>query len=362
MRGSNPTLTIFNDPHIGVQRVAGTTKESALALRRYAIDRLRGLLSTATAYSSNVCILGDLFDAFTVPLEDVAQVVAAFREFTSDGSELTLVLGNHDLSTDSTKMGAAQLVAAMVPEVKLVEGKGAWVAEGVWAVPHLRNQEVFDLALNAVPPCNYLLLHCNYDNQFAAQKDHSLNLCEARARELLEDTVGSNILLAHEHQHRTALNGRVVAIGNQFPTSVADCQSNHSGGQGGVKYYASIRDTGLDMVPCWEAKGSFLDVSWDSELTASATAAEFIRVSGIAERDRVVEAMRKVAKLRQTSSAYVVANAVRTPADDGRGGDVATSVEDVRAVDAVDEFLNLLDKREPWMRTAVETYIKDNAK
>ena len=97
------------------------------------------------------------------------------------------------------------------------------------------NQDLFDLELATARMGNGATSCCTPTTTTSStvESDHSLNVGVEQAQGLIER--GWKLVFAHEHQQRTALDGNVVIIGNQIPTSVADCLGNDS------KQFATIR-------------------------------------------------------------------------------------------------------------------------
>lgn len=314
-------ITILNDLHIGAVRSAGTTPASALALRKYALDQLGSLLQET---NEDLILLGDVFDSYLVPNQDLLETYRLLQDWLTKGHKLMLVIGNHDKSKDSTRLGSFELLAALLGDsenVTFLEGAG-WLneSEGVYAVSHVTNQDLLDMHLSQVPKCKFLLLHANYDNNFATQADHSLNMSKEQAQECLAE----KIIFAHEHNHRTALGGKVFVLGNQFPMSVSDCLSPQD------KFMHRISAAGIERVKTWERAEGYADMPWNALADADA---KFIRISGTATPEQAGEAATAVALYRRQSDAFVVTNAVQVLAD---GETERASLESLEAVQSFD--------------------------
>lgn len=298
-------LTILNDLHVGAVRTGGTTPKSAYELRRYISQSFENLIETVPA-GSDLMILGDLFDAYSVPYLDLLATYMALDLWCTQRPQQTLYLvaGNHDLSKTVSTMSSFQFLGKLLT----LEGTRANVevielptlTKHGYVIPHLPNQDLFNLALAEVPACDFLFLHCNYDNAFAVESDHSLNISPEQARAA---PVG-RIIVAHEHQGRQALNGKVIIPGNQIPSSVADCIGNDQ------KFFTQIEGQNCTLVPCWEAEGSFARVQWDLWKEA-APDAQFIRVEGDVSALDSAKAVAAISKLRAAHSAFVVTNALK---------------------------------------------------
>lgn len=300
-------LTIINDTHLGVKRNAGATPESNKALRDYQFNHLSKLLDTAK--ESCLIVNGDLFDTFLVDNETLLLTYTQFVSFLSNTeNQLILVAGNHDLSRDSSKLSSFHLLCS------LLEGQGNFssvfqptrFSDCVYIVPHLVDQEAFNAALKDIPKCEstkgIVLLHANFDNGFADGLDHSLNM----SREQAQDLISKNwtLVFGHEHQSRTVLKDRVVCVGNQIPTSIADCLTTVE------KYYAKYTSTvGVTLVPYMVLnQGIFVDIPW-TEVKDTSPEFNFIRVSGKFEKHQSIEVAEVIYNLRKKSSAFVISNA-----------------------------------------------------
>jgi metallophosphoesterase superfamily enzyme len=308
-------IKIINDLHAGVRRQGGTTISSRAALNKYISKEIKGLLTWATD-TDVLVILGDIFDKAKVSevvLVDVLFMLTSFlRESKAD---LILVRGNHDskseLVDDMCSLEALYtlLVAALSDmrddptRVHLVFNEPlTFEDEGIdyHIIPHMFNQEAFDQAIENVPECTYLLLHCNFDCRYAVG-DHSLNLTREQAKKL-ERRV-NQILIAHEHQSRVEMRGSVVVLGNQFPTSIADCLNN-------TRKKAWVTNAiGMDDYPTWTSSGSFRECN-----PTDIQEAEFVRVSGTCKQPEFGQIVRDIAAYRKISDAFVISNAVKVEA------------------------------------------------
>lgn len=232
-------MIIVSDIHISVNRVSGTTPQSREDLRTYVFAEFDKLLHLA--YGNDLCILGDLFDAFEVAPRDWLESYLLLADWCTKNPDCTLdlVAGNHDVSMKGSKVSSFETLATVLKQqfgnvdVTGIDCTSKAYLDGfqIYIVAHHRNQELFDLALAEVlEECergDYVLLHANYDNKFAERSDHSLNVSEARALEFTKK--GTNLVFAHEHQSRVEIphgtpadGGSVICLGNQIGTSCSD--------------------------------------------------------------------------------------------------------------------------------------------
>lgn len=341
------SLTHINDLHIGVIRSGGTTPLSAWRLRNFALSRFQYLLEQI---STDLLINGDLFDTFVVPLHDLTQAYLCLRGWLARNPmrRLILVPGNHDLSKNSQLKSSFQALCDLLlldypRQVLLMMQPGVWKDEGMTlhVIPHLPSQELFDAALqNVQPDTDYLFLHCNYDNRFAVQQDHSLNLSPEQAKAC----PAKRIVIAHEHQRKIALTGKVQIIGNQFPTSIADCQGNAK------KYMLHVTKDSIEYIETWlgseDEIAPYERLDWqDAHLVNEHSA--FIRVEGKATAAQAAQAVQAVAKLRASHDAYVITNAVEIESADGSGFEV--SLEQIKSFDVLTALLKYLEPDEGAM-------------
>lgn len=316
-------MIIINDTHLSVNRVSGTTPQSREDLRNYVFAEFDRLLHIADGH--DLCILGDLFDSFEVAPRDWLEAYLLLANWCANNPDCTLdlVAGNHDVSLKGSKVSSFETLATVLKQqfdnvdVTGIDCTSKAYLDGfqIHVVAHHRNQELFDLTLAKVlEDCergDYVLLHANYDNKFAEQADHSLNVSEAQALEFTKK--GVTLIHAHEHQSRVEIphgtpadGGSVVCLGNQIPTSVADCLGNNS------KFYWSLDGNGLQKFEYWKVGGDngYQAIDW-RDLNQGATGAKFIRVVGDAVNAEAAQVIDAIHRFRQKSNAFVITNAVK---------------------------------------------------
>lgn len=369
-------LLILNDIHVGFNRKGGVTPATAEALRSYLLKQLEEKLYD---HDGPVMIMGDLFDQFEVSSRDWLAVWQILSDFLARGGHLTLVAGNHDWSPKGNRMSSFEMLCKVLIEqsanFQFVRIDG-WtvVDEHVIAVAHCSNQDIFDAKLEEImaqagdDPWDqheairtHVFVHANYDNDFAAQSDHSLNVSQSMAKRFIDK--GLNLVFAHEHQARREMpagaaqtGAEVIVLGNQWPTSIADCLGNDA-------KFAHVLDAGeLTKVKTWDCSMEgcgFYAIDW-RQLDALYTPAGFIRVSGDASASEAAEVINKIAAFRRDSAAFIVSNAVKV--------DGVAAVEEMsdEAIDAIKSF-SLMDfirdnkYLEPDEIAVVEGLLKDEA-
>ena len=335
-------MIILNDLHLGVTRSGGTTPQSQAALRNY----LRKSLSeTLEDYGGeHVVINGDLFDSFQVETSEVIAAHKIFQEHLERGGGLTLIMGNHDSSAKADKVSSFHLLAHILKSthpdyVGVLDHTDGFshVDENVYAISHCLNQSLFDLELAKAAKRDgedsYLLLHCNYKNGFAENSDHSLNINDEQVGALMR--AGWTLILGHEHQGYTLRGGRVIVVGNNFPSSVADCIGDPA------KHLLEI-DGGVKFVCTWDANASYIEADW-RDLT-NIDGYNFIRVVGNATALEAAAVIKAVSQLRQRSEAFVITNSVRVEGQDMTMN--TESIESIKAFDVMGAIYAELNERE----------------
>jgi calcineurin-like phosphoesterase family protein len=347
------SMLIINDLHIGFNRQGGTTPTSKEGLRTYLHSAISDFLQ-ARDDEDHLVILGDLFDNFEVSSRDWIAAYAFCIDWLKERRRLTLIAGNHDhspkaLRTSSFEALAYVLEVAYPSDVHVIGIDDIFEVErGVWAIGHCSNQDIFDKmlasALAQTKDGDALLLHANYDNHFASQSDHSLNVSSDQAREFIDR--GVTLIFAHEHQARREMplnakqtGAEVIVLGNQWPTSVADCLGNTD------KFAHTLRCGVLEPVRTWhhgDAAAPFSRVDW-RELDDNEKG--FIRVEGDATSAEASDVVNRIAQFRQKSSAFVVTNAVKV---DGIAAaeDLPEAFEASKKFDVLAYIRDHLDARE----------------
>lgn len=348
---------IVNDVHLGVERVAGTTPASQALLEAHLQLRFRGLIMEHL--DKDLVIAGDLFDAFEVALRSVIACHSTLAEWlaASDGT-LTLSPGNHDIGKRSDRPSSFALLAHVLQSqfggrVKVVNAHALPLLCGstpVYVEPHMMNQTEFDAELEFLCdpglPAGFVILHANCMSPFAEHSDHSLNVDEDTLAKLSRR---HRVLFAHEHQRRTFDLGYkpIIVMGNQWPSSIADCLSHGEAQKHGVKFAHVIRTDGeIELLPTWRRDGSFLQVEWDQLGANDLIGLDFIRVTGTVSAEQAADVIGTVARFRQQSMAFVVANAVKVGSIEGAEKMTELNVQSIKKFDVMKALLDQLDPDE----------------
>lgn len=310
-------LTVISDTHLGVKRQSGTTPSSAEELTQFMRQKFSELLKEADG--GDLLINGDLFDRFDVDKETEYFVFRELADWVkrNPGNKLLLSAGNHDLSRVSTATSSFDNLCnylEMFGWAVCVNGY-VHISTGQYAiVPHFANQELFDEALEFAldEDVKYVFVHANFNNGFAAQADHSLNVSEEMAQRFADK--GMTLIFGHEHQKRHLPGVRIV--GNQIPSSIADCKGDD------VKQYLRIDDEGIKLVDFLKVSDVYEEVDWRSDTLPEK---QFIRVCGEAKYEEAAAVIEKISAWRKQSSAFVITNAVKIGTLD-----ITAPVEDVQ--------------------------------
>lgn len=346
-------LLVLNDIHLGVQRLAGTTLHSANQLRSWMFSELKRFLGQHL--DKDVLINGDLFDGFTVDAATILKTYEILSQWivASDGN-LVLARGNHDYQPKAEKISSFDLLAGILESrhplsvTVVTEPTLICPDRRFLVIPHMPNQDLFDEALvdAAENEGQLIFLHANYDNHFAVQSDHSLNVSEEQARSLMAR--GNRLFFGHEHQRRVLFNGDVYIAGNQWPSSVADCLSHGPAQQDGCKYAHVIAEDGVVPVKTWDGI-NFAQIDWERLQAGDFPDPEifqFIRVTGVADAAQGEEVVQLISKLRKTNEAFVITNAVKVGGVEGLDELADTTFEAIKSFNVLEALLEQLDERE----------------
>ena len=334
-------MFILNDLHIGASRKAGTTPTSASALKNYLQHEFARLVHQCHGH---LCILGDLFDSFSVDVGEVVKVYETLCDYINDGGTLTLVCGNHDHSprpgTSSFHLLAHILKSRFPNEVKVVDYTNGLteIEDKVWAISHVANQDLFDLEIEKVLQVSgtHLLLHCNVESPWESA-DHSLNVTTEQIDKLT--AAGWKLIVAHEHAGRVLHHGKVHIIGNQVASSVSDCLNDLNE----HKVYLELKDaTVTEHVSC-KVSDLYRKIDWFN-LDDVDPNLKFIRVGGAATVAEAPAALAAIAKLRQSHDAFVITNAVEI---EGMSNDMeVASLESVKSFNVLEALMEVLSPEE----------------
>lgn len=333
--------------------MAGTTPNSQVELKGVLQDSFSMMLDLHR--NKDLCILGDLFDGFTVDIAEVLTcytTLASWLETMNNSRMVYLVAGNHDIGKRNDRLSSFDVLASILtsrfPTRVHVIREGVVSRGNIHMIPHCMNQDLFNIELEKARDLEpgYLLLHANVDNGFAENSDHSLNVSDDQLTLLCQK---HTVLFAHEHQHRTInrYKNPVIVLGNQWPSSVADCLAHGEAQKDGLKMAHVIDDDGIQTIQTWKRQDDFEQMQWDA-LTDST--ASFIRITGTVCAEQASDVISAIAKYRKNSPALVITNGVKV---EGIAGMDESSLDALTQVKSFDVLQALLDMLEPEERVVV---------
>ena len=294
------SVLLFTDPHLGTPRAANTTPTSALALQQALFDQainVAGGMYSDPERDQIVC-LGDVFDKFANPESVQKQGLELV-------SECRLVLsGNHDVQNQADKFGSLQFVDHAIRSLRGFSPcpfaefgqpcvRDEFIQGNLFtAIPHVASQTLFEESLGmALEPDRagdevkrILLLHCNYNLSQAFATETSLNLLDEHVEELLEKY--DYIVLGHEHKPADHYDGRLIVLGNTHPTGFGDISD---------KRIAVWDGNGFRFENIWSQANGYAE--YDCGAIPRSTAANFVRVKGLATTSGILGITKAVAEM-----------------------------------------------------------------
>jgi len=286
---------LISDPHMGLTRKSGVTADS---LRLFEAMKATALESTMFEHQDKeVVITGDLFNGSLVSQEAVLRVSQILR---THPKKIWVIAGNHDLSNDKAKMSSLEFLHYLLEgdNVEVVFKPTVLPTDSgtkIVMVPHLSNQELFNAAIASVD-ADILITHCNYENPFAVDKDHSLNLTKEQAKKFK--------LVISGHEHNASKRGNVCMLGAFAPCAVNEAATPK---QTFILDGASMR---LRTLPnqAQDELCSYGEVDWRQ--VENAPNREFINVIGEATTEEAPTVLNAIANARRKSSASMIKNSV----------------------------------------------------
>jgi DNA repair exonuclease SbcCD nuclease subunit len=294
-------IAFYTDPHIGINRIAGTTPES----RRKLSNRIYQQCLDLNAEYDGVPIvcLGDLFDSFSNSELFIEQAIEIIK------TQFCILAGNHDLVNRSDAVGSLQLLKTLYPNKVLITefgGHGAHITavpdEAILiSIPHVATQELFEESLeHAYTQASYkaykepriLLLHCNFNLSYDNISETTLNLSSKWAEQLLN--VFSYVLLGHEHIHRSLYDDRLVILGNIHPTGFTDIAD---------KYCWTFDNGILSKHLLWSKSSGYAEIDFNQ--LPITTSAEFIRIVGKAKPEDLLTLSKNINKMWKTNDSVL---------------------------------------------------------
>lgn len=282
---------IIADIHQGLKRKTGVTAES---LEQFENDKIKSLVALLAQHEDKeVIVAGDLFDSHNVSLHSVLQVASTLLDHPK---KVWIIAGNHDLSKNTLKMSSLQFLSEWVTmhstNVEVIfKPTPIGPNHEILAVPHMPNQELFDEALKH-DTADILITHCNYENGFAVEKDHSLNLTKKQAKKF------KMVISGHEHNARTV--GNVHMLGSFAPCNVGEAAS--------VKCSHVLDPQRMSLTTEGQSPHTYQEAHWKD--MDAALSVDFLKIVGEATAAEAPTVLSAVAALRKKSSAYMIQNSV----------------------------------------------------
>jgi len=313
-------ITIFSDPHLGLNRTSHTTPASRERLKEALYKQAKALAPFTIKPLTDVYCLGDLYDTYWSDANTVKQGLEIYQHVD------VCLIGNHDFSQRANATSALRLCHDIMEDawdepseasVKTTHAEGF----SIQYVNHKMTQQLFDASLEKVRKVGgVLFLHCNFDNGFATD-EASLNLSRAQAEALLEKV--DLVFSGHEHTSAAHFNGRLIMTGNTHPTSFSDISDKYS--------WHVDKDLKVTRELIWSTNYAVkLDYAHLLEGSCDLVHMEFIEIVGQAERAELPKIARAVANLWKTCpNAYMIKNSVTCEQFD------AEKVDEVHIADVI---------------------------
>jgi len=287
------------DYHLGSTLNTHTTHASRAALREAIFSQAMKLTEDQ---ENPHFIAGDLVNTYKNDEHVIQQALTILSRVTN------CIMGNHDVTNRTDSMGTMELLEPIVDVVGAKMGKcepELHLAEGtaISLVPHTNTQDLFEetltkMAKRSLDKPEILVLHCNYELPWDANET-TLNLTEDMAKKLLERF--DYILIGHEHNHRTALGGRVVLLGNIHPTNFGDISD---------KYRWTYQDGKLEKHLIWEKSKHYVEIKPFTEEKLGPDT-QFVKIVGSVDASEYPAYCRSLAKLwKNNEGCFAIRSAV----------------------------------------------------
>ena len=275
-------ISIYSDPHIGLNLASNTTNDSRKRLRGFIQDNVNKIVDSFDSEALKICS-GDFFHTY----QNVEEVL--YDSLWAASQTDKILAGNHDVVNIAGRKGTVDVLSTVFDTrvvpckfgkvnyqgtsvaglIALKETVGVDVPPSIssFLIPHHSSQELFEEALSKASEsskewgCNYsvLITHCNYDSPFV-KDDVMLNMTAGMAKELLE--IFDYIILGHDHNHRTDHDDRLIVVGSPHPTNFGDIGDKY------VVHFDEYINPSLELV--WKKDKHYLECEYtelDSKIT-----------------------------------------------------------------------------------------------
>lgn len=332
-------IKVTTDWHLGVKRAAGVTPKSLVALQDYQFSQFKAALDA----NHDHLIAGDLFNDFTVETSTVIKTFEILADHLhGSGKELVLLRGNHDWQPKASAMSSFDLLGFILKrqfgdQVLIVTEPTEW--KQFVLVPHLPNNDIFTLEIDRLSSVTgkVFVFHSNYENNHAAETQHSLNLTREQAESII--LRGNKLIIGHEHDHRKLFGGNMIILGNAAPSSVSDCLNSKS------KYAAMFDDLTCELIETVRITDIFARADW-RQIHEVPADAQFVRIEGEANAEDAAHVIDAIAKLRQNHEAFVITNSVKVDGLAEMDALAELSMDQVTKFDVLGALYEELDEAE----------------
>lgn len=275
-------ITIYSDPHLGLNLGANTTPASRKALRSFIQMNLNKIIDQARDQEDAIICGGDFYHTY----QNSEEVL--YDSLWAASMTDKILAGNHDVVNIADKKGTLDIVATVL-DTRVVPckfGESSYrvvpinfppdkATTHLYLVPHHSTQELFETTLDAARVSakksigkNVLIAHCNYDSKFI--KDQvMLNLTQRKAAYLLDHF--DYIVLGHEHNYREDLDGRVIVVGSPHPTAFGDISD---------KFVLRFLDGCKPYKKRTWSKAHYLEADWQEVKAKQSIEHQWIKVTG----------------------------------------------------------------------------------
>jgi len=333
-------ITIFSDPHLGVNRRSHTTARSRELLKQAVYEPIGKLLFQKLAETSaEIYCLGDLFDKYSNKEAVISQ------GYTIASKCHIILAGNHDLSNAGNQFSSLELMSILMDSSDILLKSANY---GHYFIPHQLTQEKFEeelqkayASIHQSDGTNCLFLHCCYNSPFLDESETALNLTEPLADKLLEKF--GRIFIGHEHNYREHKDGRIILTGNTFPTSFGDISD---------KYIWHLDGTELIKEKVWDKSTGYLSIDYVPGMSIPdrlTTQTQFIDLVGEVDAKDMPDYAEFVTKLWRAGEEHLlmVRNEVKVNAAEVE--EVEADLKDVYSA-VVEELDNSQGLKELWQK------------
>lgn len=346
-------ISIYSDPHLGLNLASNTTHASRALLKKYLVDHLNQIVDGFDKGDTILCA-GDFFHTHQNN-EDVLHSSLWVASQTSK-----ILAGNHDVVNIADRKGTLDIISTVF-DTRVVPCKFGEVSykivspclsgeTKVYMVPHHSTQDLFDDALEQARKSaekqkgkKILVTHCNYDSPFIKDRV-TLNLSQRKAIHLLQ--AFDYIVLGHEHNHKTDLDDRVIVVGSPHPTGFGDISD---------KFTLHFDKEGApSLKKCWDKSTQYLECPHDKCLSLVTPQHQFIKLTGEVDPSGLHDLAKTIQQLWKVSQAFAIKSEVKI-----LSGDATKSAYEIMSPDKITEIIELELKNSPELYALWKEILSD---